>query len=583
MTLIVVTHENEIANSAPRHIRIRDGRIEPMRLRILRRYCAAVAHCAGLAPSRRRLGCASGCLPIRRQRVESADFRASGHLVRVDASGNRISYPITIKAHWFPGVLRVLVEIGTALQKRRELAQAHPRPHPAGNAAQRAEFDPDCASRRQGAPARCPLTSGATDRSAPDSATRIFLSRSTSGRARRCWKRPNLARAIATVLKSTPGAADRTHYAEIKTWLDHGIGFPVYVEKTLKGSGAVKEFTYFGLRQDGGVWSASQVEAKIRGQAGSTLLIIDRGSAKGKSQPRGFQPRATHAFLGSLMNVFFWIARFGGGFDRRGVSLSMDRRASRPAALCRRGPLGRHRATVQALPAGKGIEADPTVLFEAGIAATNLNWFHIQETVSRFTGTASYDRGGLGWSSPCRTARTPGNIAVELHDMLQCAGIKPPYILVGHSFGGLVMRRFALLYPEEVASMLLVDPMRCEEWPPLNPSKQAEIDRGKKLSRIAIPIARIGLARLAVTSLLCRSGRIAERLAGAAGNGGRHVLGRVTDEVGKMPQGSLAHCGSSLVAPRLLRRYAQPRARRFPTRCGRCRMPSRSAVFPCWC
>jgi pimeloyl-ACP methyl ester carboxylesterase len=178
----------------------------------------------------------------------------------------------------------------------------------------------------------------------------------------------------------------------------------------------------------------------------------------------------------------------------------------------------------------------PTVLFESGIAATNLNWFHIQETVSHFTYTASYDRSGLGWSSPCRTARTPCNIAAELHTMLEGAGIKPPYILVGHSFGGLVMRKYALMYPEDVVSVLLVDPMRCEEWPPLNPSKQSELDRGKKLSRYAIPIARFGLARLAVTSLLCRSGRISAKLAGAAGTGGRHVLGRVTEEVGKMPR-----------------------------------------------
>jgi len=178
----------------------------------------------------------------------------------------------------------------------------------------------------------------------------------------------------------------------------------------------------------------------------------------------------------------------------------------------------------------------PTVLFESGIAATNLNWFHVQEIVSQFTYTASYDRGGLGWSSPNRTARTPGNIALELHAMLEGAEIKPPYILVGHSFGGLVMRRYALLYPEDVASVLLVDPMRCEEWPPLNPGKQSEIDRGKKLSRIAIPIARFGLARLAVMSLLFRSGKTADWLAGAAGNGGRHVLRRVKDEVGKMPK-----------------------------------------------
>jgi pimeloyl-ACP methyl ester carboxylesterase len=178
---------------------------------------------------------------------------------------------------------------------------------------------------------------------------------------------------------------------------------------------------------------------------------------------------------------------------------------------------------------------EATVLFESGIAATNLNWFHIQEKVSRFASTASYDRGGLGWSSPCRTARTPSNIVVELHELLNEAGIKPPYILVGHSFGGLVMRKFALSYPEEVSSLILVDPMRCEEWPPLNPTKQAEIERGKRLSRIAIPIARLGLARLAVTSLLCRSGLIAEQLAGAAGDGGKHVLRRVRGEVSKMP------------------------------------------------
>jgi len=183
----------------------------------------------------------------------------------------------------------------------------------------------------------------------------------------------------------------------------------------------------------------------------------------------------------------------------------------------------------------KGLGA-PTVLFEAGIAATNLNWCHIQEIVSRFTATASYDRGGLGWSTPARTPRTPANIAAELHVLLQRAGIQPPYILVGHSFGGLVMRRFALLYPEEVSGIVLVDPMRLEEWPPLDPAKQATLDRGAKLSRFAIPIARIGLARLAVTSLLCRSGRLSAWLAGTAGDGGRHVLGRITHEVGKMPK-----------------------------------------------
>jgi pimeloyl-ACP methyl ester carboxylesterase len=184
----------------------------------------------------------------------------------------------------------------------------------------------------------------------------------------------------------------------------------------------------------------------------------------------------------------------------------------------------------------KGCGDGPTVLFEAGIAATNLNWFHIQETVSRFAGTASYDRSGLGWSGPCRTARTPANIAAELHEMLERANIEPPYVLVGHSFGGLVVWRFALMYPSEVASVVMVDPMRCDEWPPMNPGKQAQVDRGKRLSTYAIPIARIGLARLAVTSFFCRTGLLSRSLAGATGAGGRHVLARVTHEVTKMPR-----------------------------------------------
>jgi pimeloyl-ACP methyl ester carboxylesterase len=78
--------------------------------------------------------------------------------------------------------------------------------------------------------------------------------------------------------------------------------------------------------------------------------------------------------------------------------------------------------------------------------------------------------------------------------------------------------------------------MRCEEWPPLDPAKQSELERGRKLIRFASPIARCGLARLAVTSLFSRSGKLSGHLADAAGPGGRHVLGRITSEVGKMPR-----------------------------------------------
>ncbi len=150
---------------------------------------------------------------------------------------------------------------------------------------------------------------------------------------------------------------------------------------------------------------------------------------------------------------------------------------------------------------------EATVLFESGIGATHLNWRGVQDPVSTVAHTITYDRAGLGWSSPCRTPRTPGNVAAELHQMLETAGFQPPYILVGHSFGGLVMRRFALLYPDEVAGVVLVDPMRSEEWPPLNPARQSQLDLGNRLIRFALPVVRCGLARLLVTSLFGHSGK----------------------------------------------------------------------------
>lgn len=177
----------------------------------------------------------------------------------------------------------------------------------------------------------------------------------------------------------------------------------------------------------------------------------------------------------------------------------------------------------------------PAVVFEAGIGASSLNWRHIQETVARTTATVSYDRAGLGWSGPRRTARTPSIVAAELHELLQRAGVQPPLILVGHSFGGLVMRRYAALYPDQIAAVLLVDPMRCEDWPPFNPGMIAHLKLGGRLCACAVPIARIGLARLGLASLICGSGRVAQKLSSIAGENCRYVLRRIKDEVGKMP------------------------------------------------
>jgi hypothetical protein len=219
-----------------------------------------------------------------RDRVQQVDFRAGGHLVRVDASGTRTSYGISIKARWFPGVLRVLVEIAPPKSSSTVPSHILLEMRPNGQNLVKIAHPGDTA------PAILPFEKWSDGPLGSGFSYEDFLEQQYFWPGQSELEEAKYGARDCDVLKSTPGAQDRTHYAEIKTWLDHSIGFPVYVEKTLKGSGGVKEFTYFGLRQVGGVWSASQVEAKMRGQSGSTLLIIDRGSAKANLDLRDFSP-----------------------------------------------------------------------------------------------------------------------------------------------------------------------------------------------------------------------------------------------------------------------------------------------------
>lgn len=225
-----------------------------------------------------------------RQRVQSTDFRATGHFVRVDANGSRISFPITIKAHWFPGVLRVLVEIGAASKTgANSLVSARIPIHillemrPLGQNVVKIAHPGDAA------PVILPFDKWSDGPLGSEFTYEDFMEAQYFWPGQTVLDEAKYGARDCDVVKSTPGATDKTQYAEVASWLDHGIGFPVHVEKTLK-DGTVKEFTYFGLRQNGGVWSAHQVEAKIRGHAGSTLLIIDRGSPKANLGLGDFSP-----------------------------------------------------------------------------------------------------------------------------------------------------------------------------------------------------------------------------------------------------------------------------------------------------
>lgn len=100
----------------------------------------------------------------------------------------------------------------------------------------------------------------------------------------------------------------------------------------------------------------------------------------------------------------------------------------------------------------------PTVIFESGLAGNMSDWGRVQPDVGKATRACAYDRAGVGYSDPARRAGTSPNIVDDLHRLLHRALIGPPYILVGHSYGGLNIVLYADRYPNEVAGMVLVDP-----------------------------------------------------------------------------------------------------------------------------
>src|SRR5271155_557828 len=206
-----------------------------------------------------------------RQRIEKLASRVTGRLTRVEGDGKRTNYKFAAKAHWFPDGLRMLCEIsGPASAKTSLLLHMSVSGHltieavlPGEKAASVLPFEH-----------WNDLLVG-TDFSYEDMLESQFF-----------WKNQELlapekyGTRDCFVLKSKSSSQDRTYYDSVTSWIDRGILYPVHVVKTLRGKGQQKEFIYYGLRQVGGVWSATQVEAKLQGKPGSSILVIEYGSGK---------------------------------------------------------------------------------------------------------------------------------------------------------------------------------------------------------------------------------------------------------------------------------------------------------------
>ena len=146
------------------------------------------------------------------------------------------------------------------------------------------------------------------------------------------------------------------------------------------------------------------------------------------------------------------------------------------------------------VPAGAG---RPVVVFDAALGGSAISWTFVQPEVAKFARACAYDRAGFGWSEAGPMPRTASRIADELAVLMERSGEPPPYVLVGHSFGGFVTRIFAARYPRQTAALVLVDPAHPEDWITPAPKEQIKIDRGIRLCRQGVFAARTGLARVA--------------------------------------------------------------------------------------
>src|SRR5215204_845310 len=150
-------------------------------------------------------------------------------------------------------------------------------------------------------------------------------------------------------------------------------------------------------------------------------------------------------------------------------------------------------------------QGSPTVVLDAGSGAFSAHWVRVQQEVSGTTRVCSYDRAGMGWSEMGPDPRDAKQITSELHTLLGKAGIEGPYVLVGHSFGGMYMQTYAARYPDEVAGVALVDTSTDPDQFSQRPEGRDSYEPQKQSFAVVSQLVRFGVslpARLGVVRLL---------------------------------------------------------------------------------
>jgi pimeloyl-ACP methyl ester carboxylesterase len=177
------------------------------------------------------------------------------------------------------------------------------------------------------------------------------------------------------------------------------------------------------------------------------------------------------------------------GAALQAAAAARDRRAYPPPG--RLVDVGGYRLHLDVTGAPRG---RPTVILDAGIASCSAHWAWVRAELAPSLRVVAYDRAGLGWSDPGPRPRDARRSAAELRAALERAGIGGPYVVAGHSFGGLVVRAFADLCPDDVVGMVLVDASHPDQWARIPAARGGRLVAwGNRLTGV---LARCGVWRL---------------------------------------------------------------------------------------
>ena len=181
-----------------------------------------------------------------------------------------------------------------------------------------------------------------------------------------------------------------------------------------------------------------------------------------------------------------------------------------------------------------GLGAPPIVL-EAGIAASSLNWSVLQPQLAALTSTCSYDRPGFGWSLPSRGPCNLQRMASDLHEVTAAAHIPRPYILVGHSYAAYILRVYAQQFADEIAGIILVDPLTPEEWVAPQRSQRWQLLRAVWFSRAGGVLGALGVIRFCLWLLQRGNNAVPRKVVSAFGGQAKETVERILSELAKLP------------------------------------------------